>query len=328
MIKIYLKHKWTKFKLLFIYLVISNSINKLDKKINKRKNNIKIALCTMAREENLYINEFIEYYLKLGVDHIFIYDDNQNNTEKIIDAVYKKFIINVTVYEAKKFNIENQSFAFTECYKNNYNKFDWFLMLDIDEFLFIVNNTLKGYLTNKRFNKCDFIKINWVYATDNDLIYYDPRPVFERFKPPYIKSEFVKSIVRGNIVGLKYMVHSPYISPKRNITCNNIGKKIYYKKMNFENIRPINIKLAYIIHFSEKSTEEFVKKVKRGYKNWITTKFVNDKPKVYFSHNKVTLEKINYIEKELNISLTEYKNKIRKTNNFIHYYNKIFNFFK
>ena len=64
MIKIYLKHKWTKFKLLFIYLVISNSINKLDKKINKRKNNIKTALCTMAREENLYINEFIEYYLK------------------------------------------------------------------------------------------------------------------------------------------------------------------------------------------------------------------------------------------------------------------------
>ena len=317
MINIYLNQKWTKFKLLFIYIFIGNFLIKIYKYIYKEKNNIKTALCTIAREENLYVKEYIEYYLKLGVDHIFIYDDNDDNTEKIIDVIDKKFIKNVSVYETKKFNITNQSEAFTECYKSNYDKFDWFLMLDMDEYLYIVNNTLTSYLTNKRFNKCDFIKINWVIATDNDLIYYDPRPLFERFKPPYIKSGFVKSIIRGNISDLKYMTHSPYISPKRNITCNNIGKRIYYKDINFENIRPINIKLAYIIHFSYKSTEEFVKKIKRGYRNWLnerTEKFLNDKPKVYFSHNKVTPEKINYLENELNINLTEYKMEIRKKN--------------
>ena len=30
----------------------------------------------MGKNENLYINEFINYYIKLGIDHIFIYDDN------------------------------------------------------------------------------------------------------------------------------------------------------------------------------------------------------------------------------------------------------------
>lgn len=330
MISIYINKKWKKLKILFLYLFICYTIIKIDKRIYKSQNDIKTALCTIAREENLYVKEFIEYYLKLGVDHIFIYDDNDDNSEKIIDALDKKFIKNVSIFETKKYNIDNQSHAFTECYKSNYDKFDWFLMLDVDEYLYIVNNTLKGYLSLKRFNKCDFIKINWVIATDNDHLYYEPKPLFERFKPPYIKSDYIKSLIRGNISGLKYSVHSPYMSPERNITCNNVGKRIYYKKMDFENIRPINIKLAYIIHFSDKSTEELIKKIKRGYRNWLkerTSKFVMNKPNIYFSYNKITPEKINYIEKELNISLNEFKLKNIKRNKFIDFYNKLFNFF-
>ena len=50
------------------------------------KNQIKIALCTMGKQENLYVKEFIYYYKKLGVDTIFIYDDNDYNTEKFSDV--------------------------------------------------------------------------------------------------------------------------------------------------------------------------------------------------------------------------------------------------
>ena len=48
---------------------------------------IKIAICTMGKKENLYIKEFILYYKKLGVDKIFIYDDNDDNSEKINDVI-------------------------------------------------------------------------------------------------------------------------------------------------------------------------------------------------------------------------------------------------
>lgn len=80
-------------------------------------------------------------------------------------------------------------------------------MIDIDEYLYIVNNTLKNYLSNKIFNKCDFIKINWVMPNDNDLLNYDSRPLSKRFRGPYMKSCFIKSIIRGNIQNLKYWVH-------------------------------------------------------------------------------------------------------------------------
>lgn len=126
----------------FIYILASHSI--------------KVALCTMGKKENLYVKEFVEYYLKLGVDKIFIYDDNEPNGEKIIDVIdssYKKVII----FNNIKKKIKRQSQAYNDCYKNNKNNFDWFLMIDMDEFLVIVNDTLKHYLSKNIFNKCDFI---------------------------------------------------------------------------------------------------------------------------------------------------------------------------
>ena len=71
----------------------------------------------MGKNENLYVKEFINYYLKLGIDKIIIYDDYDFNSEKIsdmIDSQYRKF---VKIYEAKKINISNQSIAFSDCYE-------------------------------------------------------------------------------------------------------------------------------------------------------------------------------------------------------------------
>ena len=53
---------------LFLYSLIFQK-NRIFKLFN---NEIKISLCTMGRKENLYIKEFVEYYIKLGIDHIFI----------------------------------------------------------------------------------------------------------------------------------------------------------------------------------------------------------------------------------------------------------------
>ncbi len=51
---------------------------------------MKVAICTMAKKENLYIKEFVDYYIKLGFSHIFIYDNNDPNDEKISDVINLK----------------------------------------------------------------------------------------------------------------------------------------------------------------------------------------------------------------------------------------------
>ena len=277
--------------------------------INNKKQ-IKIALCTMGKRENLYAKEFIDYYIKLGIDSIFIYDDNNLDSEKISDVIdlsYKKY---VTIYEAKNKKIFNQSDAFTDCYLKNKQNFNWFLMVDMDEFLYIKNDKLKNYLQSKVFNKCDFIKFHWLHPSDNNHLHYENKSLFERFKKPYKKSIFIKSMVRGNIKNLKYWVHSPYISPFKNISCNNIGKIINDKNINIEFQSNINVKKAYIIHFNYKSTEEYINKYRRGYSNWFEDRlsdFLDIKIKDYFRDNEITMNKIDFFERELKINLSEYK---------------------
>ena len=294
-------------KIIFFLLLVLIYISiHLDLKIKK----IKIALCTMAKNENLYAKEFINYYIKLGIDQIYIYDDSDEklNIEKNSDIMifqYKKYL---TIYNNIKNEIHNQSEAFTDCYNKHNKQYDWILMIDMDEYLYIVNNTLKNYLSSPIFDKCDFIKFHWLLPTDNGLLHYDSRPLFERFKEPYIKSKFIKSIVRGNISNLQYSIHSPYKSPKRNITCDNEGKKINYIYLYFNSINEINIEKAYIIHFCYKSTEEYINKLKRGYSNWSFEKdFYRNKILDYFRDNKMTKDKIKLFEKELNINYSEYK---------------------
>ena len=267
-----------------------------------KKPNIKVALCTMGKQENLYVKEFINYYNKLGIDNIFIYDDNDINSEKISDMIDFEYRSFVKIYETKKIKLFKQYQVYTDCYEKN--------MVDMDEYLYIKKDKLKNYLLKPVFKKCDFIKFHWVHPTDNDNLYYENKSLFERFKGPYKNSIFVKSIVRGGIPKLKYWVHSPFISPEKNSTCNNIGNKINNNIINIEYINNINIKKAFIIHFNYKSTEEFIKKYKRGYSNWFGKRlpiFLKYKIDNYFKDNKITKEKVEYFEKELNINLSDLK---------------------
>ena len=74
---------------------------------------------------------------------------------------------------------------------------------------------LAGYLTDKVFDKCDFLKLHWRIPSDNNLLHYENKSLFERFQRPYYTSNHIKSIIRGHINKLVYWIHSPKISPER-----------------------------------------------------------------------------------------------------------------
>lgn len=273
---------------------------------------LKIALCTMGKEENLYVKEFIEYYKNLGVDHIFIYDDNDNDKENFSYVINSLNYKDLSIFPSID---HSQSKSFTKCYNDNKNNFDWFLMLDLDEFLFIKSFGLKQYLSQLIFKKCDFISFHWAIPDDNNLIRYENKSLFERFPGPYKKSRFIKTAIRGKIKSLRYSVHAPAFSPLNNNTCNNIGKIIYKKHLNEAYITPINIDEAFIIHFKYKSTEEYINKYKKGYYNISGPDLelvLKQKLTEYLTDNKITKQKLEFIEKELNINLTDYKKFIVK----------------
>lgn len=87
--------------------------------------------------------------------------------------------------------------------------------------------------------------------------------------------------------------------------CNGFGKKIKLigiaiKESDFENY--------YIDHYYCKSTEEFIDKINKGCALYAQDQnYKLARIKTYLGYNKVTLEKVEMIEKNTGLNLSEYK---------------------
>ena len=77
---------------------------------------MKVAVCSIGRLENRYIKEFVEYYKKLGVDKIFLYDNNYDGEEyfeSVIGDYLDKGFVEVIDFRNKDYC---QLEAYQDCY--------------------------------------------------------------------------------------------------------------------------------------------------------------------------------------------------------------------
>ena len=157
------------------------------------------------------------------------------------------------------------------------------------------------------FKNCSSILINWKYYGDNDNIYYESRPLQQRFtKPFYFNNKNKrniyfycagKTIIRSRL-NLTW-AHFPHYLKNKPI-CRPNGKilKNYFS--------PPNYSKAFIKHYATKSTEEFIERIIRGA---VLTKNTSKKYMIYrikhyyFLFNNLNNEKKNFFERKLNISL-------------------------
>ena len=256
------------FKIKFV-LIFNKNERKRIKNFFNVKNKTKVGLCIICKRENLYIKEFINHYKKLGYNHIFIYDNN-NEDEENFDIVLKKEIKEkfVTVVDYRGRNNDHQLFeAYIDCYEKNNKNYDWLSFFDIDEFLELKNNIkIQELLDNERYKNCQNIKFNWLIYSDNDKLYYENKPVQERFTQPIKKNKFfnkhIKSTVRGNLsknywIGAK----NPHTSINEFIACSSSGKEIN-KKSPYNN--PPDYTYGILKHYRTKTIEEYCNKMKKG----------------------------------------------------------------
>ena len=297
-----------KFLLFFTFtlMTIINIINE-----NEKIKKIKVCLCTNGKLENLYVREYVQHYINLGVDKIFIYDNNEKKGEKFEDKLMD--YINSGLVEIIDYRglIAPQAQAYKDCYKKNYKKYNWLIFFDMDEYIFLRNyKNIKNYLKKKKFNKCQRIQLNWIFHTDNNLLNYDNRTLSERFPEREKKArgkktgknQGIKSILRGNILTKVYDVHIL----NQNLTgCDGFG--------NIRSIKGIStdisdFKYHYIDHYYSKSTEEFITKLKRGSAvHGFDLTHILKRIDVYFSINEITKKKLDYIEKKTNLNLSKFR---------------------
>ena len=274
-----------------------------------------VCLCLVAKNENKYIIEFLEYYKNYGVDKIFIYDNNDINGERFEDLIGNyiktKFVELIDFKEIPTPQME----AYNDCYKKHNKYFDWLIFFDTDEYLYLKDfKSIKLFLNEKKFNKCEIIQFNYVFHSDNDLLYYDNRTLLERFPEIDYKKggkivknrSNLKSIIRGNISNVK-IVNPHYLSlvPK---SCNVFGKKINFLHLN---AIKIDYKYYYVNHYYYKSLEEFIEKALKT--DAFNKKDISmEKLREYFKNNLITEEKLDYAEKKTKLDLSDFRKKLLK----------------
>lgn len=249
-----------------IFFQIHFSINKIGR----------VSIVTPFKLEDPYIEEWLEYHLKLGFDHFYLLDNNDGDIDDInmIKRLKNSPISRYITFENKR-NLKrfNDYFVDSNRYWRNLQKEDWlFVNLNVDEFLTFPStskygHTIREYLHNAISKKCDIICFNWQTYGNNGHHYQSDEKVLDRFPIPTLPFNFsdsrnyvTKCIGHGGL-GTRIFLHDILFDEKKgHLSCNgdlNPGKN---KSLTYSpSIDSFYYSSAFLKHFTTKSTEEWFK---------------------------------------------------------------------
>lgn len=273
---------------------------------------MKVWICAIAKMEELYIREWIEWNKQIGIDHIVLGDNNNSDYNKPLKTIIQDYIDEGYVELINKNDVLGVAEIFyKEIYQLKKNEFDWIGFIDIDEFieLPVYNNDIHLFLSNNKLKYIDAVIFPWLQYGDNEYLYYEDKPVKSRFTTPTkLKSVGIKYFIRSldNISITSH--HNPIKFIDKNKCCDTLfhiitddfgvkrddGKlftSIYVNETYYNN--------AYISHYITKSTEEYIKfKILRGRVSGSIGKYkLRYDINFYYWINKKTIDKDKLFEK-------------------------------
>lgn len=287
---------------------------------------MKVAVCAIAKKENLYIREWVEWYKNLGVSKIFLYDHNDvdgERFEEVIDDYIKSGFVEVIDVRGQEtssiqFNKNGKAYrssiqhtCYIDCYKTKLSEFDWVFFCDIDEFLkFRANCSLYTFLNDETFKDTDTIMVPWLHYDDNNLVYYDDRPVVERF-PHLSKRQWYafKSFARTNKEiydeSMRHMIHTFRLVGNKIKTADGQDFTDIDNRINFYTTVKSKIKnyKCVVKHYKTKTIEEYLKKrygrvwTQDGHFAYPMIEGIDYTVREFFSYCDMTDEKLDYLKK-------------------------------
>ncbi len=229
----------------------------------------KIAAVLMARNEGIYLVEWMAHYRLLGVEHFFIYtNDNDDGSDALLTAFLT--LGNVTVIDnVFETGIDPQKKAYQHAVLllDGLQDFEWVMFIDADEFLIIddsYQNTIEEFIADLNSTgvnpQRDIIRLPWHWRFASPSFSTDTLSPLSKYCHAEIQGGF-KSISRvSRIVGM-CEVHVPTTDADVSL-CNADGCAIGHSD------RWLPVEKSYIgptlEHFWSKSFLDFVIKKGRG----------------------------------------------------------------
>lgn len=154
------------------------------------------VICCIAKDEELYIIEWVTYHLNIGFCTIYIYDNNDDNKKlpnlfKKLDSKIRQKIIIIPFSGKYK-----QMDAYNHFLKYFSIKWKWVAIIDCDEFIVIKNP--KYIPIKKLLMRCckeGSLGLHWKLFGNNHIDVYENIPVTTRFiKSDKLLNPHIKSI--------------------------------------------------------------------------------------------------------------------------------------
>lgn len=222
-----------------------------------------LSIVAIFHNESHYLKEWIDFHLHLGVDHIFLYDNNsKDNPNRVLDEYISRG--QVTCIPWPTFNsVDTQNSAYAHAIHWNREECRWMMFIDVDEFVFPDNDqSIPDKL--KLLEEFSIIKLPWrVFGTNNhkhrlyDLVTknYKLRVDLESIDDPYFKSKLSKPKVILDPCRLKKIhVHHPVAWDDKVL---EIEKDLLLNHYMFKSEEEFSEKLKKRLFYSKKRNADY-----------------------------------------------------------------------
>lgn len=262
----------------------------------------KICAAIIVKDETDYLKEWLDYHLGIGFDKIFLAINDDEGLSKY--PYLKDYKGKLVVYNLA--GCEAMQKPFYNCIINN-EDYKWCAFIDTDEFISFRKDSgftnIKDFL-NSAPAEVEAYKLNWELYGDDGQVYYEDRPVVERFTKPlppiYNTYNFgeqchTKTILRKIDTRPRRIkfIANPHVVVGCNYYLTN-GEPTDASPFNFDTEKSV----VYIKHFYTKTIEEWVKhKLGRSYADYERSENIDYYPiSTFFKYNERTPEKLKFLK--------------------------------
>lgn len=216
---------------------------------DKNKYYYTIIICAIFKNESHILYEWINHYLTIGIDHIFLINDNSTDDYK---SIYEFFSKNVTLFhnDICTNDTNRQQMIYDKYLKPILYQSKWVGIVDLDEFLYSPTNISIKDILNK-YDKYSQITIDWLHFGSNEHIYqpisvisgflkranYDRSQMYYSYKSIFKTDNFINfGIHKHNVNGISYnLLYNDSDYPDLVINHYNLQSKDFY--LNVKGVR-------------------------------------------------------------------------------------------
>lgn len=217
---------------------------------------LKSCLVAIAKDEDRYIDEWLEYHLKIGFDRIFVIRNNWEYAPNVVDE-------RIVLLDDNSNDMYTQPRAYTTFLCSHCVDFEWMAFWDIDEFVVLkkhknINDFLNDY------DKFYAVGLNWRLFGDNGISYDKKNnSVLKRFtKCGKSFAPEVKTIVHTKLTGERVYKDIHHMkSPIGGMV--NVMDTPFSGPFNNNDFDEI-LNVAYLNHYRTKTREECMEKCRRN----------------------------------------------------------------